>query len=307
MLSSKRKANLNKNISLTLMALPALILVIIFKYLPMFGLVIAFKDFKFDVGILKSEWVGFKNFEFFFKSNDAAKVIGNTVLINGLFIITVILGAVILAILLNEILSKRLVKIYQTTLLLPYFLSITVVANIVFGFLDYRYGILNQLYIMLGKEPKVWYNESGYWRTFLIIINWWKNVGYNMIIFYAGVIGIDPTYYEAASVDGAKKYQIFMKITIPMMIPLVITMFLLSAGSIITADIGMFYVVPKNSALLYDKIDVIDSYVYRLLIGANSDIGMTAAIGMFQSVVGFVLVVVSNFFARKYNESSALF
>lgn len=307
MLSSKRKANLNKNISLTLMALPALILVVIFKYLPMFGLVIAFKDFKFDVGILKSEWVGFKNFEFFFKSNDAAKVIGNTVLINGLFIITVILGAVILAILLNEILSKRLVKIYQTTLLLPYFLSITVVANIVFGFLDYRYGILNQLYIILDKEPKVWYNESGYWRTFLIIINWWKNVGYNMIIFYAGVIGIDPTYYEAASVDGAKKYQIFMKITIPMMIPLVITMFLLSAGSIITADIGMFYVVPKNSALLYDKIDVIDSYVYRLLIGANSDIGMTAAIGMFQSVVGFVLVVVSNFFARKYNESSALF
>lgn len=307
MLSSKRKANLNKNISLTLMALPALVLVIIFKYLPMFGLVIAFKDFKFDVGILKSEWVGFKNFEFFFKSNDAAKVIGNTVLINGLFIITVILGAVILAILLNEILSKRLVKIYQTTLLLPYFLSITVVANIVFGFLDYRYGILNQLYIMLDKEPKVWYNESGYWRSFLIIINWWKNVGYNMIIFYAGVIGIDPTYYEAASVDGAKKYQIFMKITIPLMIPLVITMFLLSAGSIITADIGMFYVVPKNSALLYDKIDVIDSYVYRLLIGANSDIGMTAAIGMFQSVVGFVLVVVSNFFARKYNESSALF
>ncbi len=302
-----KKTKISKYMVLTLMALPAMLLIFIFKYLPMFGLVIAFKDFKFDVGLLKSEWVGFKNFEFFFTSNDAVRVIGNTLLMNSMFILSTILGAAILAILLNEVTGKKSIKTFQTSLLLPYFLSITVIANIAAAFFDNRFGILNQACEMLGLEPKSWYNESSYWRTFLVLINWWKGVGYNMIIFYAGVIGIDPTYYEAASIDGAKKYQIFTKITIPLLIPLIITMLLLSAGGIITSDIGMFFVVTKNSPLLYDKVDVIDSYVYRMLVGANGDMGMTTAIGMFQSVVGFVLVITSNFFAKKYNESSALF
>lgn len=306
-ISKNKKANVSASVILTIMALPALAALLIFRYLPMFGLMIAFKDFQYDMGIFKSKWVGFKNFEFFLKSQDAFNVIKNTLLINILFIITVTVGAAMLAILLNEITNKKLIKTYQTVMLLPYFLSMTVVANIVFGFLDYRYGILNQIISAFGGEAKVWYNESAYWRVFLIVINWWKNVGYNMIIFYAGVIGIDPTYYEAAAVDGAKKYQVFFKITIPMLLPLVVTMIIIQTGGILYADMGLFYVVTKNSALLYDKVDIIDTYVYRALTGANGDIGMASAVGMFQSVVGFVLVVLANFLARKYNENSALF
>lgn len=307
-LNKKRKRHLNSDTYiLTLMALPALVLLIVFRYLPMFGLVIAFKDFQYDAGIFGSKWAGFKNFDFFLKSQDALHVISNTLLINILFIITVTLGAVMLAIFLNEITKKVLIKTYQTVMLLPYFLSMTVVANIVSGYLDYRYGILNQLITMFGMQPKVWYNESDYWRFLLIMINWWKNVGYNMIIFYSGVIGIDPTYYEAAEIDGATRFKVFVKITVPMLMPLVVTMLIIQTGGILYSDMGLFYVVTKNSALLYDKIDIIDTYVYRALTGTNSDIGMASAVGMFQSVVGFVLVVLANFFARKYNENSALF
>ncbi len=306
-IDKKKQSKRNAAVTLTLMALPALIVLLIFRYLPMFGLVIAFKDFEYDKGIFDSAWAGFKNFEFFLQSQDAVKTVRNTFIMNGMFIFTVTIGSVLLAIFLNEITSKRLIKTYQTVMLLPYFLSMTVVANIVYGFLDFRYGIANQAMVLLGKDPVIWYNEDQYWRTLLVVINWWKNVGYNTIIFYAGVIGIDPSYYEAASVDGAKKGQIFRKITIPMLMPLVVTMLIIQTGGILYGDTGLFYVVTKNSALLYDKIDIIDTYVLRALTGSNSDIGMASAVGMFQSIVGFVLVMLANALARRYNENSALF
>lgn len=301
------KGATQKNITYTLMAAPALILVFIFNYLPMFGLVIAFKNFRYDQGILGSAWCGFKNFEFFFKSSDAVHIIGNTILMNVLFIITGLFGAVILAILLNEVKKKIFVKTYQTVMLIPFFLSMTVVANIVYGFLEYKYGIVNTFLTALGMDKVIWYNESQYWRFILTMVNWWKNVGYNCIIFYAGIMGIEPTYYEAASIDGAGKLKRFTHITIPLIRPLVITMLILQTGSIMTSDMGLFYIVTRNSAMLYEKIDVINTYVYRAMISSGGDMGMTAAIGMFQSVTGMILVLLSNFLAKKYNESGAIF
>jgi len=307
-LKLKRKnMNFKRTVELTLMTLPAMILLIVFNYTPMFGLVIAFKDFRYDTGILMSKWVGLKNFEFFYKSQDAGQIIWNTILMNLIFIVTVLFGALLLAVMLNEVKNKFLIKTYQTVLLLPFFLSMTVVANIVYGFLEYKYGIANKLRSSFGLDKIIWYNESQYWRGILTAVNWWKNVGYNMVIFYAGIIGIDSTYYEAASIDGATKIKMLTKITLPMIIPLIITMFLLQAGSILNADIGLFYVVTRNSAMLYDTVDIIDTYVYRALTGGVGDIGMTAAIGFFQSVTGLILVVFSNFMAKRYSEKGSIF
>lgn len=300
--SMTAKCNRQKNRTLTLLATPALILLFLFNYLPIFGLTLAFKDYRYDKGFWGSDWVGFKNFEFFFKSNDAFVVTRNTLLYNAVFIVSVLIGSVVFAIILNQITKRKAVKFYQTVMFFPYFLSYSVVAFIVYAFLNVDYGILNRL---MGTRI-AWYSEQQAWPFILPLVNFWKCVGYNTIIIYASLIGIDTSYYEAAAVDGATQFQVIRSVMLPLLRPIVIMLGLIMMGKIFYADFGLFYMVPQNAGILYPVTDVIDTYVYRSL-RVLGDVGMSTAVGLYQSVVGFLLVIGANKITRKYSEESALF
>ena len=299
------------DIQLTFLAIPTFIWYIIFSYLPMFGLIIAFKDFKiagkgFLSNLIKSDWVGFKNFEFLFATKDAYIIIRNTLVYNIIFIILGIVIPVTLAIMLNQLNNKRLAKFYQTSMFLPHFLSWVVVSYFVFSFLSSDKGLVNQILASRGKEPVQWYMEKKYWPFILIFMNSWKTMGYNMIVYLAAITGMDESYYEAALMDGASKWQQVKYITLPLLKPIVIIMFILSVGRIFNADFGLFYQIPKNSGALFEVTDVLDTYVYRALSGTGS-IGMSSAVAFFQSVVGCLMVVASNMIIRKVDKESALF
>lgn len=303
MKSGKLKGN---TLSMILFCLPAAIFIFIFSYLPLPGLILAFKDYRFDKGILGSDWVGFNNFKFFFQSQDAMRVTMNTIGYNLVFIATVIVGSVLVALLLNEVKSRIAVRTYQTVFFLPYFLSFSIVAYIVYAFLDFDYGILNKLITALGGEGILWYNEPKYWRFILPLVHFWKAFGYNAIIFYAGLLSIDPEYYEAATLDGANKRQQAYYITIPHLTSIIITMTILMIGKIFRADFGLFFMVPRDAGALYSATDVIDTYVYRSL-RVSGDIGLSSAIGLFQSVVGLVTVLLSNYCVKKISAEDAIF
>ncbi len=292
--------------SLLIMSMPAIILIILFNYLPMFGIILAFKNYRYDKGIWNSDWVGFKNFDFFFSSQDAFRVTFNTIFMNFIFIITVTMGAVFLAILLSEITRKLWVKFFQTTMFFPYFLSWPVVAFIVYAFLNVDLGILNRFLEARGFEFILWYQKPEYWRYILTIVNFWKEVGYHAIIYYAGIMALDRSYYEAASVDGASGNQMRWQITVPMLTPLISIMVLLKIGQIFYADFGLFFMVTRDTGILYKTTDVIDTYVFRSLITVG-DIGMASAVGLYQALVGLILVVTVNWFVRRRNEDNALF
>lgn len=299
------------DIQLTFLALPTFIWYLIFSYLPMFGLIIAFKDFKiagkgFLHSLVKSDWVGLKNFEFLFATKDAYIIIRNTLVYNIIFIILGIVIPVTLAIMLSQLRNKRLAKIYQTSMFLPHFLSWVVVSYFVFSFLSSDKGLVNQILVSRGKEPVQWYMEKKYWPFILIFMNSWKTMGYNMIVYLAAITGMDESYYEAALMDGASKWQQIKYITLPLLKPIVIIMFILAVGRIFNADFGLFYQVPKNSGALFEVTNVLDTYVYRALSGTGS-IGMSSAAAFFQSVVGCLMIVASNMIIRKVDKESALF
>lgn len=299
---------MNKSIhrSLLIMCLPAVALLFLFQYVPMFGIILAFKDYRYDKGIWGSDWVGFKNFEFFFNSQDAFRVTYNTIFMNLLFIVTVTVGAVFLAIILSEISRKTAVKIFQTTLFFPYFLSWPVVAFVTFAFLNVDLGILNRWLEQWGYDFILWYQKPELWPYILTIVNFWKQVGYNTIIFYAGIMAIDRSYYEAAEVDGATKNQMRWKITVPLLTPLIVILVILALGGIFHSDFGLFYMVTKDTGTLYSTTAVIDTYVYRSFI-AVGDVGMSSAVGLYQAIVGFLLVITVNAIVRKTNAENALF
>jgi putative aldouronate transport system permease protein len=284
------------------MSLPAILLLLCFNYLPIFGLLLAFKDYRYDKGFFGSDWVGFENFRFFFESNDAWIVTRNTLAYNLFFIATVLIGSLIMAIILNEISSKLKVKFYQSVMFFPYFLSYAVVSFIVYAFLNADYGILNRL----SGLKVVWYSETGGWPLLLVLVNLWKSIGYNTIIIYASIIAIDNSYYEAAVVDGASHLTIIRKITIPLVKPIIIMLALIMLGRVFYANFGLFYMVPQDSGILYPVTDVIDTYVYRSL-RVIGDIGMSTAVGLYQSLVGFLLVIAANRLTNKYSAESALF
>ena len=306
-----RKKLTGDDIQLTFLALPTFIWYLIFSYLPMFGLIIAFKDFKiagkgFLSNLIKSDWVGFKNFEFLFATKDAYIIIRNTLVYNIIFIILGIVIPVTLAIMLNQLNNKRLAKFYQTSMFLPHFLSWVVVSYFVFSFLSSDKGLVNQILASRGKEPVQWYMEKKYWPFILIFMNSWKTMGYNMIVYLAAITGMDESYYEAALMDGASKWQQIKYITLPLLKPIVVIMFILAVGRIFNADFGLFYQVPKNSGALFDVTNVLDTYVYRALSGTGS-IGMSSAAAFFQSVVGCLMIIASNMIIRKVDKESALF
>jgi putative aldouronate transport system permease protein len=298
---------LRKHRVLLLMTVPGILYFLINNYLPMFGVIIAFKDLNYAKGILGSDWVGFKNFEFLFQTDRAYLITRNTVLYNALFIfINVILGVGV-AILLNELKKKLMSRFYQSIILLPYLLSAVIVSYLVFSFLSVEYGFVNKLILEpLGLDGITWYSEPKYWPYILTIVNVWKSVGYFSIIYLAAIVGIEAEYYEAATLDGASKWQQVRSITFPLIIPVVMIMTLLQVGKIFNADFGLFYQVPMNSGALMSATDVIDTYVYRALMQMG-DVGMASAAGLYQSVLGFLLIFGVNYIVRKINSDHALF
>ena len=288
------------------MALPGVLFLLIFAYLPMFGLVIAFKDYRFAHGIFGSAWVGLDNFRFLFGTDTAWRITRNTLGMNSLFIITGTLASLTIAILLNEIYTSRMSKYYQTMLFFPYFISWVIVSYFVFAFLNGQSGMANQLVVAVGGNPISWYRSPQYWPFILTIANLWNGVGFGSIIYLAGILSIDTALYEAAMIDGAHKWHQIRYITLPQILPLIIILVLLSIGRIFNADFGLFFFVPRDNPMLYRTTDVIDTFVYRSLVQLG-DISMAAAAGFYQSTVGFIMVILANWVVRKVKPEHALF
>lgn len=298
---------LKKWLPLYLMMLPGALYIIINNYIPMFGMVIAFKQVDFSKGILASDWVGFKNFEFLFATEDAMVITRNTILYNVAFILLNLVLGILFAIFICDIANKKLKKVYQSAILFPFLMSMVIVGYIVYAFFSMQNGIVNKSILpALGKDPIFWYNEAKYWPAILVFVNTWKGVGYGCLIYISAINGIDPTYYEAAELDGAGKLKQIWHITLPCILPSIITLTLLNIGRIFYSDFGLFYQVPRDSGMLYSTTNVIDTYVYRGLM-KQGNIGMSSAAGVYQSIVGFCLVLLSNLVVRKVSKENALF
>lgn len=305
--SVKKKKNLKRFLPLYLMMVPGLLYILINNYIPMAGLIIAFKQVNFRLGILESPWIGLKNFKFLFISPDAWIITRNTILYNLTFIILNAVFGILFALCLNEIKSKVAKSIYQNFILLPYLISMVIVSYLVYAFLSVDTGMLNKSVLpALGIEPVYWYQDTKYWPFLLILINTWKSFGFNCIIYLSTLVGISEDYYEAASLDGASRIQQIRFITLPMMKTTVITLTLISVGRMFYSDFGLFYQVPMNQGILYNVTNVIDTYVYRALINSG-DIGMSSAAGLYQSIVGFLSILGANYIVKKIDQDSALF
>ncbi len=303
---SKRMAQRKMTLALFSMMLPGFVYLIINNYIPMAGLTIAFKRFDYSKGIWGSDWCGFSNFTYLFKTQDAVNIIRNTIGYNLVFIVLGNVLAVTVAVMLNFLRGKLNKKIYQTVILVPYLISMVVVSYIVFGFLSQENGFLNKLIQAMGGEPISWYTQSKYWPFILVLVNLWKNFGYNSILYYATVIGIDSALYEAATVDGANRWKQVWHVTLPGLRGTIITMVLLNIGRMFYTDFGLFYQVPMRSGLISSVTDTIDVFVYKGLTQLN-DIGRSSAAGFMQSVLGFLMVLLANFIVRKIDEDNALF
>lgn len=301
-----KRARLKMSLALLSMMVPGLIYLIINNYIPMAGLVVAFKRYDYGVGIWGSDWTGLSNFTYLFKTQDAFNIMRNTIGYNLVFIILGNLFAVTVAIMLNFLRGKFNKKLYQTTILIPYLISMVVVSYIVFGFLSQENGFLNNLIASLGGEKISWYTQAKYWPVILTIVNLWKGFGYSSILYYATVIGIDSSLYEAATVDGAGRWRQVWHITLPGLKATIITLVLLAIGRMFYSDFGLFYQVPMRSGLISSVTDTIDVFVYKGLTQLN-DVGRASAAGFLQSVMGFILVLSANFAVRKLDKDSALF
>ena len=303
----KKKNALKEYWPLYLMMLPALLYLLINNYIPMAGMVIAFKKLNFAKGIWASPWAGLKNFKFLFASKDAWIITRNTLLYNVAFILVNMVVGIAIAILITEIRNTKLKKIYQSAILLPFLMSMVILSYIVYALLSAENGLVNNSILPLFHiDPIQWYQKPKYWPVILIIANCWKGVGYGCLIYIASLIGIDPSFYEAARLDGASKWQEITKITLPSLVPTIITLLLLSIGRIFYSDFGLFYQVPMNSGVLFPTTNVIDTYVYRALI-EQGNISMSSAAGVYQSLVGFCVVMLSNWIVRKVDKDQALF
>lgn len=293
---------------LTLLALPTTIWYILFCFLPMFGIIIAFKNFKISGGFLSnvvnSPWSGFKNFEFLFKSNDAWIIIRNTLGYNIIFIILHIVIPVALALMIGMLHNRRAGKVYQTMMFLPYFLSWVVVSAVGWAFLSFDKGIVNQMLVNMGSDPINWYMEPKYWPYFLIFMNVWKGLGYGMVVYLATITGVDKTYYEAAVIDGASIWQQTRFITLPLMKLVIVMMFILAVGRIFYTDFGLFFQVPRDANSLFNVTTTIDVLVYKQLKTAT--VGMASAAAFVQSVLGCITILTANWIVRRLDPDSAM-
>lgn len=291
---------------LYLMMLPALIYLFINNYLPMSGLVLAFEKYNVKDGIWGSQFVGFKNFTFLLKSNDLPILFRNTLGYNLCFILINLVLGVTLAILITEITNLKFRKAAQSSILFPFVVSIVIVSYMVRAFLDPEAGLLNHLLVSMGHQKVAWYDTAKYWPFILIFVNTWKGVGYGCILYISSILGIDMSLYESASLDGATKFQKIRYITLPFLKPTMITVSLLSLGRVFNSDFGLFFQVPQNSGLISSTTQTIDTFVYNVLI-TQSNVGMSAAASFFQSVMGFLMIMVFNALTRKISRENALF
>ena len=303
----QKKSSGQKHWTLILFMVPGLVYLLINNYIPMAGILLAFKKVNYTLGIFKSPWCGLSNFKYLFKTKDAAIIFRNTVLYNLAFIVLGTAAAVATAILLGEVKKKKLLKIYQTSILLPHILSTAVIAYLAFAFLSKDSGFLNNGIIKpLGGEAISWYSKPKYWPFILTFIQLWRSVGYTTIMYYATLVGIDTSYYEAAVIDGASTWDQIRYITLPCLKTTIITLTIMNLGRMFYSDFGQFYQVPMNNGLLFNATNTLDTYVYRGLLELN-DIGRASAACFIQSVLGFVLVWGANALTRKVDPDSAVF
>lgn len=290
---------------LFLMILPATIYFLVFAYIPMMGIVVAFKQYSFTDGIFGSPWNGLENFEFFFKTGQAWNVTKNTILYNSAFITINMTLQITTAIILSELVGKRLKKLFQSMMFLPYFLSWVVVGAFVYNIFNYESGFLNSFLISIGKEKINVYVNPGVWKYILVFFKAWKDVGYGSVLYLAAIVGIDQGMYEAAEIDGANIFQRIWHITIPALKPTMITLFLLSVSTIL-GDFQMFYNIVGNNGILYKSTDVIDTFTFRALMKMQ-EFGMSAATGFYQSVLCFIIILTVNKIVKSVNPDYALF
>lgn len=303
----QKKSSGQKHWTLILFMVPGLVYLLLNNYIPMAGILLAFKKVNYTLGIFKSPWCGLSNFKYLFKTKDAAIIFRNTVLYNLAFIVLGTAAAVATAILLGEVKKKKLLKIYQTSILLPHILSTAVIAYLAFAFLSKDSGFLNNAIIKpLGGDAISWYSKPKYWPYILTFIQLWRSVGYTTIMYYATLVGIDTSYYEAAVIDGASTWDQIRYITLPCLKTTIITLTIMNLGRMFYSDFGLFYQVPMNNGLLFNATNTLDTYVYRGLLELN-DIGRASAACFIQSILGFVLVWGANALTRKVDPDSAVF
>jgi len=297
--------DVKKSKVLLLMLLPGLVVLIINNYMPMAGIIIAFKKLSFSLGILKSPWVGFKNFTYFLNSVYAYRVTRNTVLFNAVFIILGTVCNIALALMLSELRNKRGAKVYQTLILLPFFLSWVAASYLGMALMNPN-GLFNVILQAFGQQPINFYAIPKYWLIILPLANIWKGIGYGSIVYLAAIAGMDQELFEAAYLDGAGKFKQIWHLTLPMLKPIIIILTILAVGNIFRGDFGLFFQLTQNAGALYPVTDVIDTYVFRMLM-KNADYGISTAVGLYQAAVGFALVLAANLVVRKIDRGSALF
>lgn len=297
---------LKANRTLLLMIAPATLFFFLFNYIPMAGIVLAFKQYRYDLGIFRSPWIGWDNFRFFFMTGDALHVTRNTMLYNAVFIIVNNVLQITVAILLAEIGSKLFRKIAQTVMFLPYFISWVVVGAVAYNLFNFEHGTINTFLKSLGLAPLDIYTTPSYWKYILVFFSAWKVVGYGAVFYMAAIMSIDRETYEAADIDGANVFQRILHVTLPSLRPTIVILVLLAIGNIFRGDFGLFYQLVGNNGMLFQATDVIDTYVYRSLM-VNNEIGMSAAIGFYQSVLCFATILLTNYLVRKTDRENALF
>lgn len=301
---AERKERFKNDFPLYLMMLPGMIYLIANNYLPMFGILLAFKKINYAKGIFASPWVGFDNFKYLFKTKDAFLMIRNTVLYNAVWIVMDLVIAVFVALCMNEIAKRKIAKIIQPVICFPSMVSAVILSFLVYAFLSASYGYFNTVFF--ADAPISWYTEPKYWPLILTIVHIWQNAGQSSIIYMASIGGIDKGLYESARIDGATKWEQIKYITLPLLKPMITMMLLLSVGRIFNSDFGLFYQVPLGNGMLYETTQTIDTFVYRALM-VNNNVGMSSAAGIFQAVIGFVLVLTSNLLVKKINPENSLF
>lgn len=298
--------DLKNNKGLLGLTLPAVAWFLVFAYAPMLGLVIAFQKYSPAKGIFGSEFVFLDNFRFFFGSQDFVRVTVNTLLLNTLFILATNFVAILMAIALSEIKNKYFKKVSQSVIILPHFISWTVVALLIEAFLKTEGGFVNNILATFGAEPIKFMQTPELWPAILTILRVWQGAGYSSIVYLAAITGFDQSMYEAARVDGATRLQCITRITLPLLRPTIVLLLLMAVGKIFNGDFGMVYAIVGNNTLLYPTTDIIDTYVYRQLM-EQSNMGMSSAVGLWQSIMGFIMVVIMNKVTKKIDSDSALF
>lgn len=297
---------LQRNWLLFLMLVPAVVFVIIFNYWPMSGIVLAFKDYKTKLGIFGSPWVGMQNFEFLKISGKLGMLTRNTFLYNIAFLCLGVVLEMGFAIIINEVVGRKFKKGLQTVMFLPYFISWVVVAAIMYNMFNFEKGAVNHVLSTLNLSPFDLYNTGNAWPIVLVIVNAWKRTGYGMVVYLAAITGMDQEMFEAASIDGANVWQKIRHITIPSLVPQMMILLLLGIGNVFRGDFGLFYQTVKSNATLLPYTDILDTYVYRSLM-TTGDVGMSAASGLYQSVLCFITICLANFTVKKVQPDYALF